>query len=688
MKYNYFLGWHTKYLVVFCLHIFFISNSYGQAEKKLLSQIENLTSKKDFTPEDTNYIDLLFDLAQVLVYKNKDSTLLLANEGLTLSKKINYKKGEGYAYLRIGDYYSQLPNKEKYQEYYDKTILLAEKYQFYHLNMAVLNNYGTTLSIDGDVDDALKYYLQGIELAEKNKNELILSMLYDNIAIMYTNLKDYETALSFHEYSKQLSLANGNQLTLAKTLINIAYANSCLKNFDIANEAIEKAMPIFVEEEVMDWLSFCYEVKGIIALERKNFTDALEWYMESNLLCEDLDYYTGTINTYNGLAEAYIGLGQIDSAEHYALKANNEAKLTNYPDVLIKSAKTLSSINRIKGEFKTALQYQDEYLKLNEEADSKNFKKGLAMLRTYQKYEAQKKQILEEKNREIASQQTLTYLALAGLILLIGMFVLIYKNFKTQARFNSILQRKQQVLVQREHQLKESNTTKDRLFSVIAHDLRGPVHSFHGIMKLYVNGKMTKEETDEFLPVALQDLSSIAEMLDNLLFWGKSQISGTTHEPKNIKIYSLVDKNIRLLKPMADKKSILINNSITADMVSYSDEAHIDIVIRNLLSNSIKFTNSEGAIHIAGIEIDGQLQLSISDNGVGMNTEAKENLFKQNNYNTTYGTNNEKGTGLGLFLCKEMIEKNGGSIWVESTIGKGTTFYFTLPIKLQINKAI
>jgi signal transduction histidine kinase len=354
----------------------------------------------------------------------------------------------------------------------------------------------------------------------------------------------------------------------------------------------------------------------------------------------------------------------------------------------MKSSKTLSTIYKLKGKYKTALDYQDIYLKLDEEADLENFKKGLAMLRSNQMFEAQKEQILVEKNREIASQQALTYIALGGLIVLIVMFILIYRNFKIQGRFNGILQNKQQVLLQRELELKESNTTKDKLFSLIAHDLRGPIHSFLEIMQLYAIGNMSKEESDKFLPVALQDLSSIAEMLDNLLVWGKTQISGTSHEPKNINIRRLVRKNVRLLKPLAIKKSIDIINEIDEDIVSFSDDAHIDIVVRNLLSNSIKFTNTNGKITISGKEKDGQLQLSVSDNGVGMNLEIQNRLFKKNNYETTYGTNDEKGTGLGLYLCQEMVEKNGGEIWVESVLNKGTTFYFTIPSKLKIKKAV
>ncbi|TVZ14289.1 tetratricopeptide repeat protein [Maribacter sp. MAR_2009_72] len=679
---------YKKCILLVVLSLMLIPTSYSQSEKKLLKQIEELKAQPEFNPETPLYIDLLFDLAKEYTYKNKDSTYILANQGLALSKLTKYKKGEGYAYLRLGDYYSQLMDKDNYKKYYDKAIEIADNYDYEKLKLIVLNNYGTTLSINGDVDEALKYYLEGIEIGEKNKDNLMLPILYDNIAIMYSGLKDYETALIFHENSLRFSEKSKSAFTMAKTLSNMAFSYAYLHKFENAEDVIKRAIPIFIEEDNMDWLSFCYEVKGIIALEKKQFEDALEWYMESNLLCEDLDYFTGTINTYNGLAEAYIGLGQIDSAEHYALKANKAASTTHYPEILMKSAKTLADINRMKGEFEVALDYQDEYLELAEKADTENFKKGLAMLRSYQKYEAQKKQILDEKNRELASQQALTYIALSGLLLLIIMLVLIYRNFKIQGRFNGILQKKQQILVNRELQLKESNNTKDKLFSLIAHDLRGPIHSFHGLMEFYVRGQMTKEETDKFLPVALQDLSSIADMLDNLLIWGKTQINGTKHEPKNININDLIENNMRLLKPLADKKSIQVKSNAEKNLVSYSDDAHVDIVLRNLIGNAIKFTHKKGEITIDAMEDESQLVLSVADNGVGMSPEKKENLFNKNNYESTYGTNNEKGTGLGLFLCKEMVEMNGGRIWVKSVIDQGSTIYFTVPKKLKLRKAI
>jgi len=688
MRYKFTTGDIHLPLIVFILSFICSFTISAQSERNSLVKIEELRLNQDFNPESPIYIDLIIELANELLYSNKDSTLLLANEGLALSLKTGYKKGEGYAYVRLGDYYAQLSDKEKYTHYFDKALEISTKYNYDILKVTVLNNYGTNLSIAGDYDNALLFFLEDIELCKKINDTKLLAPVYDNVAIMYSQLKDYDTAIKFHEKSMGLSEANGNNFVLACTLSNMAYSYANIHNFDAANKSLDKAMSIFTEEKVLDWLSYCYEVKGIIALEKKNYSNALEWYMESNILCEDLNYFTGIISTHNGLADAYVGLGQIDSAEHYALKAYKKAKVSNFPEALMKSSKTLAKISKSKGEFEKATEYQDEYLNLYEESGSKNFKKGLAMFRSEQKYQAQKKQILQEKNKEIATQQIFTYIALFGLVVLIVILILIYRNYKIQRKFNAILQKNQQVLEQSEIELSESNTTKDKLFSLIAHDLRGPVNSFYGIMELYVNGQMTKEESDQFLPVALEDLRSITDMLDNLLVWGKTQINGITHKPKNININTLVQDNIRLLRPLSIKKSITITNKVNKETISYSDDSHINIVLRNLLSNSIKFTNTNGKITISAIEKDGQIQVSIADNGVGMDSETTKNIFNENNYKSTYGTNNEKGTGLGLSICQEMVEKNGGEIWVKSTLNEGTTFYFTLPSKHILKKVI
>jgi signal transduction histidine kinase len=156
-------------------------------------------------------------------------------------------------------------------------------------------------------------------------------------------------------------------------------------------------------------------------------------------------------------------------------------------------------------------------------------------------------------------------------------------------------------------------------------------------------------------------------------------MNGAVTKPGNVSLENLVTENINLLTEVAKKKSIKIKNEVGENAMVWSDNNQIDIVIRNLISNALKFTPENGIITLRAEEHKKSWQITVQDTGVGMDKETMEKLFAKNSTITTYGTNNEKGTGLGLSLCKEMVEKNGGKIWVESKLRIGSCFYFTLP---------
>jgi signal transduction histidine kinase/tetratricopeptide (TPR) repeat protein len=668
--------------------LFFCSPVHAQTQKSTLQKIEALKSQKDFSEKQPEYIDLLFDLAKNLMFENKDTMLLLINQGLDLSIASNYKKGEGYAYLGFGDYYSLTSNSAKGKEYYNKALDISVPNSYDKLTTTTLNSFGLTLYEEGDFAAALTYYLRGIELGEQMKNPQILAVLYDNVAIMYTGLEDFETSLYFHNKAMEVSELNGKEVYVAKTLSNMAFAYTKMGDYEKAEGPLNKAINIFTESDVLDWLSFCYEVKGYKAQKNEKFKEALDWYIKSKELCDKLNYITGSIGTHNGLARAYLGLGQIDLAEENALLAHKMGEEANFPEGIVISNFILSKIYRIKKNYSKALDYQDNYIKIYKETETNNFKRGLGLLRSEQKFKEEKEKLLAEKNKEINRNRNLAYTAAASIFILILVILLGYKNYRNQQRFNGILQKNQIILSQRETELRETNKTKDKLFSLIAHDLRGPINSFYDLMHFYINGNLTKQDFDNFLPKALKEIKAITEMLNQLLSWSKTQIGGSTHNPTNVSIYELTNKNVELLRPLSAKKALTITNRIPPSLKAYCDYDHVDIVLRNLISNAIKFTHNEGNIILSAAEKERFVQIGVKDDGVGLDTETKENILKKNSYYSTFGTHKEKGTGLGLSLSQEMIEINGGKIWVNSTPEQGTTFYFTLPLKKTIKETV
>ena len=240
--------------------------------------------------------------------------------------------------------------------------------------------------------------------------------------------------------------------------------------------------------------------------------------------------------------------------------------------------------------------------------------------------------------------------------------------------FRDITERKKS-----EEKLHELNKLKDRLFSIISHDLRTPLLSLMDILSMANDGMVTDEEFRSFLPTLTKNIGYTSGLVENLLQWSKSQLEGTVVNAVHFDIKENVTYLINSFHQLADDKGISINSNIHVPTMVYADMDMVQAVLRNLISNAIKFCSAGDKITIEADIKKNMATICIADTGVGIAAENVDKLFGNQNF-TTRGTTNEQGTGLGLLLCKDFIEKNGGNIWVASTQGQGSSFYFTLPI--------
>jgi len=230
-------------------------------------------------------------------------------------------------------------------------------------------------------------------------------------------------------------------------------------------------------------------------------------------------------------------------------------------------------------------------------------------------------------------------------------------------------------------ELAEANAAKDKLFSIIGHDLRNPMVSLMGISEILATDKneISEEQASEFINM-LSDLSkSTYDLLNNLLSWAQVQTKKIEIDKSEFDLFKLVEKIISLLKPIADIKKVNLVNDVNTGITVYADQNMINTIIRNLISNSIKFSKENSNITVSTLEEDNGWQIVVKDEGVGMEESYAENLFKVDVHTSRHGTNNEKGTGLGLILCYEFAKLNGGDIKVESEVGKGSQFTIQLP---------
>lgn len=259
-----------------------------------------------------------------------------------------------------------------------------------------------------------------------------------------------------------------------------------------------------------------------------------------------------------------------------------------------------------------------------------------------------------------------------------------FNNTELKMRINTHIEISQSKskLISLNKKLEESNNTKNTFFSIIAHDLRGPI----GNINQYIDYIMESTEAIESCNLSddfklLKSLTSNTyDLLENLLKWASSQKESIDYSPKLSNLYDLVQTNVELFKQLAEKKDIYIKNNVDETINAVFDYNMINTVIRNLINNSIKYTNKNGEIIISVLENNDSVEVSVSDNGIGMKQNLVDSLFELNvKKYSKKGTQGETGSGFGLILCKEFVNKHGGDIWVESEIGEGSKFKFTIP---------
>ena len=236
-------------------------------------------------------------------------------------------------------------------------------------------------------------------------------------------------------------------------------------------------------------------------------------------------------------------------------------------------------------------------------------------------------------------------------------------------------------------ELNELNESKDKFFSIIAHDLRSPFQGLLGISNYLVEefDTLEKEDFKEMILSLNEALHTQYKFLDDLLNWSRIQSGRMIIEPAYLNLTTELQKVLRLFESTINSKKISLAININSNQKIFADDDMLALLLRNLLSNAIKFTHTGGTVEITAFEEDGAVLIVVSDNGVGIKQENIPKLFRFDVQFSTHGTNKESGNGLGLVLCREIVEKHGGKIWVESEINKGAQFFFTLPLKSELS---
>ena len=267
---------------------------------------------------------------------------------------------------------------------------------------------------------------------------------------------------------------------------------------------------------------------------------------------------------------------------------------------------------------------------------------------------------------------------------IVSMFIDITENKKVTTELRELKHNLEKEIQTQTKELRDANATKDRFFSIIAHDLKSPFNVIQGFLTLIHEefDEFTKEEVKEFIGKTLESAMNTFSLLENLLQWSRSQRGIIEFRPKNIQLWEMGIELLHQYSDNAQQKKVSIQMNMNENHVAFADPDMIRTILRNLLTNAIKFSHPDGEIIIDSTMQNNMLVVQVKDDGIGMDEQFRHNLFKIHKKTQRPGTMKEKGTGLGLIICKEFVEKNKGNIWVDSKENLGSSFYFSLPASI------
>ena len=578
------------------------------------------------------------------VQSNHNEALRNDLEALSIIKNSKYKILLPSILNAVGEDYLNLDLFNEAFDYYRQCLDVAQE-QGDTLQVAVSTyNIGRVLFAMGQYDRAEKYFLESMEYSGSVDDSAGIAYSKHDLALIYLENKEYERALKELNQAYEISVSQNEDVLVPQVLASTA------KTFERSN----------------------------------NFQQALNYYDKALDLYEDQGNKNGIGEVFFGKGTVSLRMGDDVGARVYFEKCVEMAGSIDDNELLIKCYESLSKLYESENNLKQALEFYKKFKELEDSVFSEKKKEQFSQVQI--QYETAKKdieiQLLNQKEKQqitqLRNQEFIRNILVVILAFTAVLLFSLYKNNEKRRKINEVLVRQQKEIESKSKELSSLLEMKDKFFSIVSHDLRSPINALVGILELLDEGNMTQKELKEVSHALRLRLDNTRKLLDTLLDWAMMQMNEIKINTEELNLSEIADQNFKFFKEIDEKKIDFINELEKNTLVK-ADKNMLDLIIRNLISNAIKFTNDGGEIKIYSEQGPKKsLIVMVEDNGVGMTPEQMDKLFDSSELYTTRGTANEKGTGLGLRLCKEFVERMGGNIWVESTEGKGSIFKFTI----------
>lgn len=554
-----------------------------------------------------------------------------------------------------------------------------------------LINFGNVYTNIGLFQKGLDYYQISEKYLLSNSSEyatVIRAYLYYNTAEVFLDLDDTQNCKEYLMKSEKYALLDSATSLLiaiknvqAKLLLMEGRLEEARKYAQLALTQAEN-YPDFQEKTVaLETLSKISAVKGdsIKALDfQKQALETALAYKEPELLAEQENFY----------AERLLGMGRADEALQYSKDAYAYAKQSGSQLLIKRTAPVLSVILESLGDFEGALKYQKIFHAAKDSLASINLRERI--LESQTRLNEQKNELLHTQMKfqeQVISQNKIILLGITtALLLSIILIAVLSQSLKRKRRTQKMIEEKQKLINHQSEKLKANNEdlqqlnkNKDKLFSILTHDLKQPFNQTITLLEILQSYDIEDKDLTNLISQVKEATAETKSTVDNLLTWSKSQFTSIKKTPKRIQLSSVTDHLQQEFKQTISEKELKCLFNVNHELAVIADPNHLEIILRNIFQNAIKFSDEGGHIEIAASKAQDKVTICVKDHGKGMSKEQINFLFDANTHFSTPGTLNEKGTGLGMLIVDEFVRENDGTIEVESTLGEGTVFKVSLP---------
>ncbi len=613
-------------------------------------------------PIDIQRIDSLNQRANSFRGNLPDSMIAIAERALDLAKSSRYRKGQADAlrWIALG---KNLTGKPGSEELLDESYAILVSIKDNAGLASTLNTMATLYFYRGAYEIAGEKWHEALNIHSQMGDSVGITNIWNNLGNLHRALGQNELALSYHQRALAFRETKTDTLNIAGSLNNVANLLSVLGLYDEAilhhERALEMNRAIGNRRSIGNSLMNL----GSTNLRKGNASLALEYYRQAAEIRESMNDIRSLSGVYSGMADAYLVLGQPRKAAEFAIKAYDLANQVNTPREANDASRFAYRAFKEMGNPAKALEFLEIHKSLSDSLLSIDRQTAIANLENAAEINRKQNEInrLEAEQR---FQRNLLIGILISLVITLSLLVWIYRSHLREQNIST--------------ELRRVGDMKDRMLSILSHDLRSPLNSLHSMIELMDMDALTADEWHSFKATLMRQFDATDETLRDVLLWAKGQFEGEKPRTQSVNLREAVDSNTELVNLIASRKGVSIIVDVDSEATVFADRAHLMAIIRNLLTNAVKFTPAGKTIRLTSSSLQDSHVLEIKDEGVGMSADKIGSLFTTAGQ-FTHGTDGESGSGLGLVFVRDLVRRNNGTITVESEPDAGSTFRVTLP---------